>query len=132
MVIHKKSQSALEFLGLTVAIVFLFTLLFVSINENMGDKVSENKNNEIKEIAYIIQDEINLALKSSEGYNREFYIPKDINGDNYSVNIAADMIIVKSADNKHAISLPIPTITGNIVKGDNLIKKQEGNILLNP
>jgi hypothetical protein len=129
---YKKSQSALEFLGITMTILFLFTILFASVYENIADKVSENKNSEIKEIAYIIQDEVNLASKSTEGYNREFNIPNKIDGEEYYVNISGDMIIVKSIDNKHAISVPIPTISGNVVKGNNLIKKQDGNIILNP
>jgi hypothetical protein len=132
IVYYKKSQSAIEFLGLTMAIIFLFTLLFVSINENMGDKISEKNNEGLKEIAYIIQDEINLAQKSTDGYNRVFRVPLDINGQDYSVDIAGEMIIAKTSDNRHAISLPVPIISGNIIKGNNYIKKEYGNITLNP
>jgi hypothetical protein len=128
----KRSQGALEFLGITVAVIFLFTLLFVAINENLGDKIKEKNNIEIKEIAYTVQDEINLATESSNGYIRNFKVPDDINGKNYSINITADMVYVKSINENNAIALPIPIISGNIVKGENTIKKQNGIVYLNP
>ncbi|MEM0465878.1 MAG: hypothetical protein QXW97_04240 [Candidatus Pacearchaeota archaeon] len=128
---NNKSQSALEFISIIVALVFLFALLFVSINEKLSDKIKENNNIEIKEIAYNVQDEINLAFKSSDGYVRHFKIPNDINGKNFSISITANMIYVKSYDEKSAIAVPIPKISGNVVKGDNLIKKYNGTVYLN-
>lgn len=129
---QKKSQGALEFLGLTMALIFLFVLLFISVNENLGDKIEKKHNLEIQEIAYTIQDEINLASKSSDGYIREFKVPDKVDEKDYSADIIADMVYVKSSDNKNAIALPVPSISGNIVKGDNIIKKQNGVIYLNP
>lgn len=129
---NKKSQGAVEFLILTAVIIFFFTLFFVSLNENMGDKIKQKQNLAIEEIAIYIQDEINLASKSSEGYSRKFKIPDDINGENYEISITSEMIYAKSSDKRNAIALPIPSISGNIVKGENLIKKQGGKVYLNP
>ncbi|MBR9705379.1 hypothetical protein GOV12_08245 [Candidatus Pacearchaeota archaeon] len=128
----KKSQGALEFMSITVVIIFLFVIMFAALNENYGEKIAKKHNKDLMTIAYVIQDEINLADDSSDGYHREFKVPENVNGYNYSVSIVSDIIYVKSYDEKNAIALPIRTISGNIIKGNNLIKKQNGVILLNP
>lgn len=129
--IYKKGQGAVEFLILTGAIVFLFTLFFISLNENLRDKMVEKKNIEIKEIATSVRDEINLALKSSDGYSRQFKVPYDIDGEDYDINITGEMVYVKTSDNKYAIAIPVPSVTGDVKKGDNLILKRNGAIKIN-
>lgn len=128
----KRSQSAVEFIILIGVVIFFFTLFFISVNESMGDKVKEKRNIAIKDIAASVQDEINLASKSSNGYSRQFKVPYDVNGQEYNLTITGDMIYVKSSDNRQAVALPVPTISGDVVKGDNLIKKEGGMIYLNP
>jgi hypothetical protein len=130
--VYKKGQSAVEFMILIGTVIFFFVLFFVSINESIGDKVSERKNIAIKEIASSVQDEINIALKSSDGYSRQFKVPYDINGAEYKINITGEMVYVRTSDNKYAIALPVPAMTGHIIKGDNLIKKEAGQVYLNP
>ena len=127
----KRSQSAIEFLILIGVIAFFFTIFFAALNENIGDKTRERKTIAIENIAVSVQDEINLASKSSDGYSRQFNVPNDFNGEDYSINLTDGMVYVKSSDNKYAIALPIPNITGNVGKGNNLIKKQGGVIYLN-
>lgn len=129
--IYKKSQTAIEFIILVGFLLFFFTVFFVAIQESTGEKVKERQNDIVKETAFAIQDEINLAFKSSEGYTREFNVPGKIGNQDYSVSIVEDLIYLKTDDGKNAIALPIPQITGNIVKGANIIKKQNGEIRLN-
>jgi uncharacterized protein (UPF0333 family) len=128
---NKKGQGALEFLILIGIVIFFFTLFFVLISQSMGDNQKEKRNLAIEEIAISVQDEINLASKSSDGYSREFKIPNDIDGKNYNITIVDDLVYVKTSDNKEAISLPIMNINGQIEKGNNLIKKQNGSVYLN-
>ncbi len=128
----KKAQSAIEFVMLTSAIIFFFTLFFVILNENISDKVRKRYNLAVEEIAVTVQDEINLASKSSEGYSREFKIPEDINGKAYDINLTSGMVYVITYDNKQAAALPVLSVIGNITKGTNLIKKEGGRVYLNP
>lgn len=128
----KKAQTAIEFILQVIVVLFLFTVFFVAIHGNMADEIRERKNLVVKEIASIIQDEINLASQSSDGYYREFEIPLDITGEDYDVEIVENMAYVKTQDNKYAVALPVLTITGSIVKGQNTIKKENGEIKLNP
>lgn len=127
----KKAQVAMEFMILVGFLLFVFSMFFVSINERMSDKAQERKDLIVKQIAVAVQDEINLASQSIDGYEREFKIPIDISGDNYTVGIVDDLVFVKTSDEKHAIALPVLNATGSIVKGINKIEKNNGVVSLN-
>ena len=127
----KKSQTSIEFLVLIGTVMFFFVLFFVAIHENMSDKIRERQNILFKEVALSVQDEINLALKSSEGYERGFNIPNDINGKSYEINLVEETVYIKSDDGKISMAFPIASVSGDVVKGDNIIKKQGEVIYLN-
>jgi len=135
--ISKEAQSAIEFMILVGAVLFLFVSFFGAVQGNIGDRIKEKRDITIKEIAINIQNEINLAFNSIEGYSRTFKLPSDINGLDYEIIIVERLVYVKTEDGKHAIALSIQKIQGDenpieVNKGENLIKKQDGKIILNP
>lgn len=129
---NKKSQSAIEFLILVGFVLFFFTVFFLTIQENMSDKIKQRTNLAMKDIALAVQNEITLASKASEGYSREFKIPEKINSRDYKINITENLVSIKTLDNKYAMALPVATATGQITKGINIIKKENGEIKINP
>ncbi len=128
----KKHQTASEFLILAGVVMFFFVAFFIAVNENLSDKLRQKQTNSVKEIAIIVQDEINLAFKSIDGYYREFKIPEDINGIDYDISITEDLVYVITDDGRDAIALQSAEVTGQPIKGINIIKKEEGKIYLNP
>ncbi len=122
----------MEFVLLVSVIIFFFAIFFVVISEKTGSRIAEKNNLEIKYIAFVVQDEINLASESSEGYYRKFRVSKDINGQAYNLSVINEMIYVKTLNNKYAIALPILPISGQVVLGENIIEKKEGIVYLNP
>ncbi len=130
---EKKSQSAIEFLILTGFLLFSFTVFFLVIQGNMSDKLEERQNLAVKSVAITVQDEINLAFQSSDGYSREFKIPETINGADYKINITEEMIYLRTDDGKYAIALPVKNVTGDVKKQPdiNVIKKENGEVKLN-
>ena len=131
MSLNIKSQSAIEFMIILGTVMFFFTLLFISLNDRISDKVKEKNNLAIKEIALTVQDEIAFAYKSENGYQRNFQIPDLANSKEYFLNITDGSIYVITDDKNEAISLPLPSINGNAKKGNNIIKKNESGIFLN-
>lgn len=126
-----KAQSAIEFVMLVGVVLFFFTIFFITIQENMSDKIKERKNLIVSETALSIQQEIELASESGEGYFREFKIPEEIGNQDYNVTIIEDMVYVRTVDEKYAVALPVLKINGQVVKGSNFITKQNGEIYLN-
>ncbi len=129
--LEKNAQTAIEFVIMIGFVLFFFIAILLVVQEGMSDKIKEKRNLAAKEIALIVQDEINLALESSDGYYREFEIPNKVGSQNYDIQIIEDMVYVNTTDNEYAIALPVPKITGNVQKGTNSIQKEKGEIKLN-
>jgi len=126
----KKAQSAMEFLVISASVIFFFTMFFVVIQKNVLDKEKEQEVVVVEELALSIKDEIGIALGASDGYSREFNIPDNIFGRNYEVTLIDNSTIyVKSAIS--AISLSTGRVEGNVKKGVNVIKKENGTVYLN-
>ena len=119
----KKAQSAIEFLIIVSFLLFFFTSFFLVLSENINTKSKENINQKVTNLAYTIQQEIILAHESTDGYNRVFKIPEDIEGLKYEITMTKNQIYIKSYDNKYAITVPILNTTGTLIKGNNNITK---------
>jgi hypothetical protein len=124
-----KSQTGMEFLIIAGTVLFFFTLFFVAIHTTTEERNEERENLVIKNLALSIQDEINLATEASDGYVRTFKVPELILGKNYDVEIVDNHINIKT--NRNALSLRINDVIGQIQKGENIIKKQNGTVYLN-
>ena len=127
----KHSQTSIEFIILVGFVLFFLTLFLIAVQENTSYKTHQRKNQQVKELILGIQDEINLASEASEGYYREFNVPNQVAGMDYQVGIAEDFLYIKTTDGRFAISLPVPSVVGDILKGDNFIKKENGAVYLN-
>ena len=128
---EKEAQSAIEFVILIGFILLFFTMFFLAIQENMSDKIREKQNLALKEVVLTVQDEINLAFKSSDGYSRKFKLPEKIGNQDYDINIIEGMVYVRTKNEKYAMALPIVTVEGEINKGSNDILKEKGMVYLN-
>ena len=127
----KHSQTAIELMIIIGFVFFAFTAFFIAVQISTSDKIKEEQRLRVKEIVIDVQDEINLAFQSSDGYYREFKIPKNINGIEYEINIIEGLVYLKTIDNKNAIALPVQDVTGEINITDNIIKKEDGIVKLN-
>lgn len=127
----KKAQSAIEFImviGMVIIIFSLFTFVFQS---NLAKKTKEQRNLIVQDVASNVQDEIELAHASTDGYLREFEIPEKIINIDYTIQLVDRVIYIYTADNEHALALPVKNVTGQIQKGQNTITKQEGMVCVN-
>jgi hypothetical protein len=127
----KKSQTAIEFVILVGFILFFFSIFFLFINERVSKKINEEQDMKVKDIAITVKDEINLALESTNGYNREFILPEKIGKKDYKINVTDGMVYVRTLDKTSAIALPIINITGEVRVGSNNITKKNNKIYLN-
>ena len=127
----KKGQSAIEFLILVGAVLFIFVLFLGIFQKNIGEKTIEKINYALIELALTVQNEIALASESSDGYSRTFEIPTNILGSEYDINISSGSVYARTRDGKHALALPVQNVTGDMNKTSNTIKKINGIIYLN-
>ncbi len=127
----KIGQSSVEFLILTGAAILVFLIFSVVIQSNIKDKTIEQTDFKMREIGFLIREEVNLAIGASDGYWREFSVPEKISNRPYSVNISDGLIYLKTDDEKFATSIPVGNVIGALTKGKNFITKYEGQVYLN-
>jgi len=128
-IISKRSQGAVEFLVIFGAILFFFVLFFGIIQGNIADKNKEKERLIAQNVALDLKDEINIAAEASDGYSRNFSLPSNILGKSYDINITLGSVYL-SMEN-YGVSYRASKVTGILIKGVNIIKKQNGQIFIN-
>lgn len=113
-------------IGITVSIGIILTSVVLEYYKDTRD----TKNIDVANgIVMDVEKEIFLATKVVSGYTREFEIPLKINNVDYDISLNGENIILTYGNMD--IMGNIPNITGEIVKGKNVIKNNNGNICLN-
>jgi hypothetical protein len=108
-------------------------LMIGAIQQNIGDRISQNRAAAVQEIANIVQSEISLAQSSSDGYRRDFDLPATLlNGVPYNAILISNLVYVYTTDNTTTTVAPVLNYSGHIVIGTtNHIQKVNGQVCLN-
>lgn len=127
----KEAQSSIEFLILA-GFVLLFIIIFLSaLNRNIAESLTQRREVVLNNIMVSVQDEINLASKSGNGYSREFYLSKTIDNLDYNISIIEGTLYIITEDKKHSSAVLVASVTGQPKKETNVIKKYDGIVYLN-
>ncbi len=124
-----KAQGAMEFLILFGSVMFFFVAFLLVIQTNVYEKNLERQKILAQDLGLSVQNEISLAFESSDGYSREFFVPDTILGKNYEIEILDERVYIHG--DKIGVSYKVFPVQGSIIKGVNLIKKEDGIVYLN-
>ncbi|MEK6945514.1 MAG: hypothetical protein AABW63_01850 [Nanoarchaeota archaeon] len=125
----KKAQGVIEFIVLFGAALLFFVVIIATIQESQSQKNKEKERLIAQNVALDIQDEINLAAESSDGYERNFTTPDNIIGLDYTINVSQGYVFLTMGD--YVVDYNVVQVVGQIQKGNNLIKKENGTVYLN-
>ncbi len=131
MIIMKKSQAAFEFMALVAAVILFMTgVMFVALYQISNAQV-ERENQLMYDIATNIKNEIEIAIESYDGYNRNFTINQALM-DKYDWDIFIEnkntVVITSTLQN---YTLAILHVEGQVQKGENKIIKKQGVVKIN-
>ena len=127
----KRGQSAIEFMILIGVVLFFITGMLGIFQQETARKSMEKRNIVMTELVLSVQNEINIAAKSTDGYMRRFGIPQTLAGKEYSIGVYEGLIYLNTTDGKLAFALPTHNVTGQLVKGTNTIRKINATIFVN-
>lgn len=125
----KRGQGAIEFVVIFGALLAFFIIFFSIVQLNIADKNEDKERVIAQSVALDIQNEINIAAEASEGYIREFSIPQSILGKDYDVNILQGRMHFDMEG--YSTSYQVSNVTGSLIKGNNIIRKKNGEVTLN-
>ncbi|MGV8142710.1 MAG: hypothetical protein ACP5NS_03690 [Candidatus Pacearchaeota archaeon] len=126
-----RAQSSIEFIILVGVLAFFFLMFMLALQGNLDDAQSQQRDDLLQEVALTVQSEISLATSSIDGYSRNFTIPQSILGVPYNATIEDGWVYLNTIDNLHALSFPVSNVTGNVLRGVNVIRRANGAVYLN-
>lgn len=125
----QKAQILAEFIAF-LAIGFFLAVLFASIIGSQIKDINDRKEiSLIRDFGISIKSEIDLAAQVNSGYERNFTVPNELDGVPFNISIVQSSLIVATG-NKELV-FKIPNANGNIKKGPNTVRNQNGAIYLN-
>ena len=127
----RRGQSSFEFLAI-MGVLFLVVMGAFGFVQNRMYSVVKEKNDETMEgVANIIRSEFSLAASINGDYYRKFSLPQTVDGLNYTISLKGGSDVVISVEESNNVIFLNQNVTGTIVKGENYIKKVNGNISVN-
>jgi hypothetical protein len=118
----------MEFIVLVILLFAMFMVYTVNTRSKI-DEIREKKEYVLlRDVTKMVQREILTAVKVENGYYRQFDLPQDLNGINYSIYITNTTIIATTE--LHEEYLAVPYVNGSLEKGTNIITKQNGIITI--
>ena len=125
----KRAQVAFEFVIL-VAVLFTALIVFTSfVRDNFSDVQSDTDFFKLKDVALSVKSELNPAIALEDGYQRSFFVPLTIDGLEYNITKDSDYLMFASEGAEYTVN--VPPFTGAVVKGNNVIKKDDGVVEVN-
>jgi len=96
----KKGQFALEFVILVSFTLLFSVVLLIVIQKNYAEAQTIQEEEQVNQIMRILSSEVNLAELSPSGYERTFYIPNLIDGQDYNISSYDDVAVLFNFNNK--------------------------------
>jgi len=126
-----KGQASMEVVLLVGFLFAVFVVFIAFVNGQLTDKRAEIELQLLEDVSKKVQGEINIAYNVKDGYSRNFSLPLTLDGStiDYSIQIWQNNFIANTST--HQYNLAIPTITGSIKKGVNVIRKSNGTVFIN-
>ncbi len=123
-----KGQVSIEFLMIMGFLLLTLSVFTIGILKQHINFVEDKEYVLVRDIAYKVRDEIVLANNVQASYVRNFSLPAQVDGLNYSIHLTSDVIIVRSQSQE--FSLNVPHITGCIDVGNISITKLQNQTLV--
>jgi len=125
------AQVSVEFI---VFLSFLLILVFLIVYQNTQTfaYLEEYKTyQEAQKTADSIASEINLALKTGNGYTRKFYVNENIYGiGNFTIEVDNYEVKLKWDKGEVISTILTKNITGEVKVGENVIRNVDGKIYI--
>ena len=125
----KKSQVSMEFLFL-IGFVFVIAFGFIlAASYQLKEFSDDHERKLVDDFGNGLKAELSLASVVYDGYERNVVLPEKISQEiDYTITMQNTGLAVTTE--KYSYSAVIPKTTGSLAKGNNTIRKQNGEIII--
>lgn len=89
-----KGQTSMEFFLLFGISMAVLSVLFGVITNKQATVFEKQNRDMAEQVASNVAFQVEMAMVQGEGYSRPFYLPRNIAGTNYTVNVANESVYV--------------------------------------
>lgn len=126
-----KAQSSLEFLVMVTFLLMIFALFYGSLVSRNSQLAEDRRAMQALLAAEDAAYEINTAIIEGHGYAKNFTLPADLYGENYSITVEPGLVFVDWAQNSRFASVMLADSSCALHPGTNSIENVEGAVLCN-
>ncbi len=127
---NRKGQGSIEFVILFSAMMLIFLLFFIVIQNRMLEAQELENEFAVEEIAKSVMNEVRLAKSVSAGYVRVFSLPEEISGIGVEIEVMGDKDLVIRFEGKEYVFFLDDDVRGLLVQGKNSIERLETEVVL--
>ncbi len=125
-----KSQASVEYVILLLLFMTAFSIaVFFSVNQIQFDNMLR-MDMEAGKVVNEISRKINLVVVEGNGFQANLTLPEKILGNNYSVFIQSNFVVLTVQNKTYFKPLLTSNITGTIKKGMNTLYNSNGMIII--
>lgn len=124
-----RAQVSIEFMILVGFLLFFFVLFLGVLVNQSEDKYQEQDEALAYAIILQVRDELSLAAGASDGYQRNFSLPPNIYGRDYTITLDNGTIYLEAEG--LGIATSGVSVGGEIFPGENSVKNVLGEVVLN-
>jgi len=119
----------MEFIMLIILAFMIMVVFTVISRDRMVDLRKQEEYTALKDVSFSVQSELVIATNVEDGYRRVFATPETLDGINYTLEVVEEYLIARSAN--HEYTVKVPAFQGSVAKGNNTVRKEEGEVYLN-
>ncbi len=124
----RRAQLSIEFIIILSMAIIIGALFLASAADLFGRESEKQRIAALNDVGYRIQDEVILASDVTDGYERTFIVPD--RADRFTYTLSGDATSVTLRSGPVTITYPLPTISGAVTKGSNVITKRNGEVAI--
>ncbi|MCF7861394.1 hypothetical protein K9M79_04025 [Candidatus Woesearchaeota archaeon] len=129
----KKGQIALEFLILVVVLLAFTAGIMVVVSTKIVEVTNIREDRIKQDIVDSISREVDLAHTAMDGYTRVFSISQGrLDSVQSTIMIQASEVVILNEKSNFTRGIQNVTVIDNLHPGENILVKQNGQVLLNP
>ena len=126
---HTKAQVSVEFLMIIVLMVLVFSVYVPFLWKQQIEIEKESEKIVGERIASTVKSEVETAVMFGSGYKRNFTLPGDMLGYNYTIEVFNKIIRIKWKDTEIDEFLIAHQISGSLSPGKNTISNRDDVIV---
>ncbi|MCD6403328.1 MAG: hypothetical protein J7K98_03285 [Candidatus Aenigmarchaeota archaeon] len=124
-----KAQVSTEFLILVSVLVTMFLSLYFGLVPLVKKAYYAKLEQDAKEVCRFVANEINLAYRVGDGYQRRFFIEERLLGfKSYDITVGNFFVYVEWDNKSVSCSVLTRSVNGNAHPGWNTIKNKKGDV----